>query len=93
MLDMKEIQQSWKMRTNSEASQKNTSGNSSTLAPAVAGEGSARETAPEGVEWVGISQMSAAAAERCKKFELAYGEEAVTVLQKIYRRYAVYLLH
>ncbi len=91
MLDMKEIQESREMRTNSETSQKNKSGNSSTLAPAVAPEGSARETAPAGAEWVGISQMSAAAAERCNFFELAYGKEAVTVLQKLYKRYAVYL--
>lgn len=93
MLDMKEIQESRKMRTNSEPSQNNKSCNSSTLAPAVAPEGSVRETAPEGAEWVGISQMSAAAAERCKFFELSYGEEAVTVLQKLYKRYAVYLLY
>ena len=93
MLDMNEIQESGKMRTNSEASQKNKSGNSSTLASDVAPEGSARETAPEGAEWVGISQMSAAAAERCNFFELAYGKEAVTVLQKLYKRYVLYLLY
>jgi hypothetical protein len=91
MLDMKEIQELRKMRTNSEPSQK--SGYSSTLAPAVAPEGSVRETAPECAEWVGISQMSAAAAERCKFFELSYGKEAVTVLQKLYKRYAVYWLY